>query len=245
MKIGRFLESGKVIEGRIEGDEVVTPDGGRLRIENLEYLSPVKPSKIICVGLNYVDHAKELKMEIPGNPILFMKPPSAVIGHEGKVKYPNMTQKLDYEAELAIVIGKKCKDVPAKNALDVIMGYTCFNDITARDLQEKDVQWTRAKSFDTFAPIGPHIVTKDKIDPDSLDIKMFVNGELCQNSNTKNFIFDVSHLIEFVSEVMTLYPGDVIATGTPPGVGQVKPGDKMEVVIEGIGTLRNYVSRAA
>lgn len=241
MKIGRFLESGKVIEGRIEGDEVVTPDGGRLRIENLEYLSPVKPSKIICVGLNYVDHAKELKMEIPGNPILFMKPPSAVIGHEGKVKYPNMTQKLDYEAELAIVIGKKCKDVPAKNALDVIMGYTCFNDITARDLQEKDVQWTRAKSFDTFAPIGPHIVTKDKIDPDSLDIKMFVNGELCQNSNTKNFIFDVSHLIEFVSEVMTLYPGDVIATGTPPGVGQVKPGDKMEVVIEGIGTLRNYV----
>lgn len=242
MKIGRFLESGKVIEGRIEGDEVVTPDGGRLRIENLEYLSPVKPSKIICVGLNYVDHAKELKMEIPGNPILFMKPPSAVIGHEGKVKYPNMAQKLDYEAELAIVIGKKCKDVPAKNALDVIMGYTCFNDITARDLQEKDVQWTRAKSFDTFAPIGPHIVTKDKIDPDSLDIKMFVNGELCQNSNTKNFIFDVSHLIEFVSEVMTLYPGDVIATGTPPGVGQVKPGDKMEVVIEGIGTLRNYVS---
>lgn len=242
MKIGRFLESGKVIEGRIEGDEVVTPDGDRLRIENLEYLSPVKPSKIICVGLNYVDHAKELKMEIPGNPILFMKPPSAVIGHEGKVKYPNMTQKLDYEAELAIVIGKKCKDVPAKNALDVIMGYTCFNDITARDLQEKDVQWTRAKSFDTFAPIGPHIVTKDKIDPDSLDIKMFVNGELCQNSNTKNFIFDVSHLIEFVSEVMTLYPGDVIATGTPPGVGQVKPGDKMEVVIEGIGTLRNYVS---
>jgi 4-hydroxyphenylacetate degradation bifunctional isomerase/decarboxylase decarboxylase subunit len=242
MKIGRFLESGKVIEGRIEGDEVVTPDGGRLRIENLEYLSPVKPSKIICVGLNYVDHAKELKMEIPGNPILFMKPPSAVIGHEGKVKYPNMTQKLDYEAELAIVIGKKCKDVPAKNALDVIMGYTCFNDITARDLQEKDVQWTRAKSFDTFAPIGPHIVTKDKIDPDSLDIKMFVNGELCQNSNTKNFIFGVSHLIEFVSEVMTLYPGDVIATGTPPGVGQVKPGDKMEVVIEGIGTLRNYVS---
>jgi 4-hydroxyphenylacetate degradation bifunctional isomerase/decarboxylase decarboxylase subunit len=242
MKIGRFLESGKVIEGRIEGDEVVTPDGGRLRIENLEYLSPVKPSKIICVGLNYVDHAKELKMEIPGNPILFMKPPSAVIGHEGKVKYPNMTQKLDYEAELAIVIGKKCKDVPAKNALDVIMGYTCFNDITARDLQEKDVQWTRAKSFDTFAPIGPHIVTKDRIDPDSLDIKMFVNGELCQNSNTKNFIFDVPNLIEFVSEVMTLYPGDVIATGTPPGVGQVKPGDKMEVVIEGIGTLRNYVS---
>ncbi len=242
MKLGRFLDRGKVIEGRIEGDEVVIPDGSRLRIEDLKYLSPVKPTKIVCVGLNYVDHAKELGMEIPENPILFMKPPSAVIGHEGKVKYPKMTRKLDYEAEFAIVIGEKCKNVPAKNAFDVIKGYTCFNDITARDLQEKDRQWTRAKSFDTFAPIGPHVVTEDEIDPHDLDIKMFVNGELRQDSNTKNFIFDIPYLIEFVSEVMTLYPGDVIATGTPPGVGQVKPGDKMEVTIEGIGTLRNYVS---
>lgn len=242
MKLGRFLDRDKVVGGRIEGDEVVTPDGSRLRIEDLEYLSPVKPSKIVCVGLNYVDHAKELRMEIPENPILFIKPPSAVIGHEGRVEYPKMTQKLDYEAELAIVIGKKCRNVLAKDAFEVIKGYTCFNDITARDLQEKDGQWTRAKSFDTFAPIGPHIVTKDEIDPHNLDMKMFVNGELRQDSNTKNFIFDAPYLIEFISEVMTLYPGDVIATGTPPGVGQVKPEDKMEVTIKGIGTLRNYVS---
>ncbi|MEE9474685.1 MAG: fumarylacetoacetate hydrolase family protein [Candidatus Hydrothermarchaeaceae archaeon] len=241
MKLGRFLDRDKVIEGRIEGDEVVTPDGSRLRIEDLKYLSPIKPTKIVCVGLNYVDHAKELGMEIPENPILFMKPPSAVIGHEGKGKYTKMTQRLDYEAEFAIVIGEKCKNVPAKNAFDVIKGYTCFNDVTARDLQEKDGQWTRAKSFDTFAPIGPHVVTEDEIDPHDLDIKMFVNGELRQDSNTKNFIFDTPYLVEFVSEVMTLYPGDVIATGTPPGVGQVKPGDKMEVTIEGIGTLRNHV----
>jgi 4-hydroxyphenylacetate degradation bifunctional isomerase/decarboxylase decarboxylase subunit len=242
MKIGRFLDKGKAIEGRIEGDGIVTPEGNRLRIEDLEYLSPVNPSKIVCVGLNYVDHAKELKMEIPEEPILFMKPPSAVIGHGGIVKYPKMTRKLDYEAELAIVIGKKCRDVPVEDAFGVIKGYTCFNDVTARDLQEKDGQWTRAKSFDTFAPIGPHIVTKDKIDPHNLNIKMFVNGKLCQDSNTKNFIFDVPHLIAFISEVMTLHPEDVIATGTPPGVGQVRQGDKMEVVIEGIGTLRNHVS---
>ncbi len=242
MKLGRFLDGAKVIEGKIEGDEVVAPDGSRLKIENLKYLSPVKPSKIVCIGLNYADHAKELKMEIPETPILFIKPPSAVIGHEGDVEYPKIVQKLDYEAELAIVIDKKCRNVPAERALDVIKGYTCFNDVTARDLQEKDGQWTRAKSFDTFAPIGPHIVTKDEIDPCNLDIKMFVNGELRQDSNTKNFIFDVPYLIEFVSGVMTLYPGDVITTGTPPGVGHVKPEDKMEVTIEGVGTLRNYVS---
>lgn len=243
MKLGRFLYEEEAIEGVIEGDEIVTTDSGRLKIEGLQYLSPVQPSKIVCVGLNYVDHAKELGMEIPEEPILFMKPPSAVIGHEENVEYPKMAQRLDYEAELAIVIGEKCKDVPAKNAFDVIKGYTCFNDITARDLQEKDGQWTRAKSFDTFAPIGPCTVTKDEIDPQNLDIKMFVNGELHQDSNTENLIFDIPYLIEFISEVMTLYPEDVIATGTPPGVGRVEPGDKMEVVIEGIGTLENYVSR--
>lgn len=243
MKLGRFLYRGKAIEGRIEGDEVVATGGTRLKVEDLEYLSPVTPSKIVCVGLNYVDHAKELGMEIPEEPILFMKPPSAVIEHGGEVKYPEVTRKLDYEAELAVVIGEKCRSVPAKSAFDVIKGYTCFNDITARDLQEKDGQWTRAKSFDTFAPVGPYIVTKDEIEPHNLSIKMFVNGELRQDSNTENFIFDVLYLVGFISEVMTLYPGDVIATGTPPGVGQVEKGDTMEVAIEGIGTLINYVSQ--
>jgi 2-keto-4-pentenoate hydratase/2-oxohepta-3-ene-1,7-dioic acid hydratase in catechol pathway len=181
-------------------------------------------------------------MEIPDEPILFLKAPSAVIGHEDIVRYPRTTQKLDHEAELAIVIGKKCKEVKASNAYDVIEGYTCFNDLTARDLQKLNRQWTRAKSFDTFAPIGPHIVTKDEIDPSNLDIKMLVNGKIRQDSNTKNLVFDVPSLIEFISEIMTLNPGDVIATGTPPGIGSVKPGDVMEVEIGGIGTLRNSVS---
>jgi 4-hydroxyphenylacetate degradation bifunctional isomerase/decarboxylase decarboxylase subunit len=242
MKIGRFLEGDKVIEGRIEGKEVVTKSDERRKIKDLKYLSPVTPSKIICVGLNYIDHAKELNMGIPQEPILFLKAPSAVIGHEDIVRYPQTTQKLDHEAELAIVIGKKCKEVKARNAYDVIEGYTCFNDLTARDLQKLNGQWTRAKSFDTFAPIGPHIVTKDEIDPHNLNIKMLVNGEIRQDSNTKNLIFDVPSLIEFISEIMTLNPEDIISTGTPPGIGQVKPGDEMEVKIEGIGTLRNSVS---
>ena len=202
----------------------------------------LNPSKIVCVGLNYVDHAKELKMEITKEPILFLKPPSAIIGHEDIVRYPKMAKRVDYEAELAIVIDKKCKDVSREYAFDVIKGYTCFNDVTARDIQERDGQWTRAKSFDTFAPVGPHIVTKDEIDPSDLNIKMLVNGEIRQDSNTRNLIFDVPSLIEFISEIMTLNPDDIIATGTPPGVGPVKQGDKMEVKIEGIGTLVNNVS---
>ncbi|MBU2560254.1 fumarylacetoacetate hydrolase family protein [archaeon] len=242
MKIGRFLNGGKVVEGRIEDGEVVTKSDERLKIKDLKYLSPVNPSKIICVGLNYVDHAKELDMELPHEPILFLKAPSAVIGHEDIVRYPRTTQKLDHEAELAIVIGKKCKEVKAEDAYDVIEGYTCFNDLTARDLQKLNMQWTRAKSFDTFAPIGPHIVTKDEIDPSNLNIKMLVNGEIRQDSNTKNLIFDVPSLIEFISEIMTLNPEDIISTGTPPGIGPVKKGDEMEVKIEGIGTLRNRVS---
>lgn len=242
MKIGRFLYQGKIIEGRIKGENVLLSGGERVRLDGLKYLSPTAPSKIVCAGLNYLDHAKELKMQIPVSPVLFLKPPSAVIGHKEKVKYPKMTKKLDYEAELAIVIGKKCKNVPAKKAFEVIRGYTCLNDITARDLQEEDGQWTRSKSFDTFAPIGPYLVTKDEIDPGDLEIKMTVNNKLCQKSNTKNFIFDIPILIEFISEVMTLFPGDIISTGTPPGIGRIKPGDKMEVEIEGIGTLVNYVS---
>ena len=241
VKIGRFLDRSNVIEGRIEDDEVITPDGMRLRIEDLKYLSPVTPSKIIGVGLNYVDHAKELEMEVPEEPILFLKPPSAIIGHEGAVEYPKIVKKLDFEAELAIVIGKECRNVPEEDAFDVIKGYTCFNDITARVLQEHDSQWTRAKGFDTFAPVGPHVVTKDGIDPHNLDIKMFLNDELCQDSNTKYFRFDIPYLIAYISSVMTLRPADIIATGTPPGVRHVKPGDKMEVVIEEIGTLRNHV----
>ncbi len=198
-----------------------------------------KPSKIVCVGLNYIDHAKELNMRIPDEPIIFLKPPSAVIFNNQKIVYPNISKQVDYEAELAVVIGKKCKNVSEKNSKKYILGYACLNDVTARDLQKKDEQWTRAKSFDTFCPLGPHIVSG--INPDNLKIELFLNGKLKQSSNTKNLIFKVEKLVSFISKIMTLEKYDVIATGTPVGVGPVKIGDKIEVKIEKIGTLTNFV----
>lgn len=205
---------------------------------NINFLKQ-KPSKIICVGLNYKDHAKELNMPLPDEPILFMKPVTALIGPEEDIIYPEMSERVDYEAELAIVIGKKAKDVSKEDALEYIGGFTCLNDVTARDLQKKDGQWTRAKSFDTFCPVGPKVV-KD-IDPNNVKIQSFLNGELKQDLNTSNLIFDVEEIVSFISKIMTLNPGDIIATGTPPGIGPMKKGDKIEVKIEGIGTLRNYV----
>jgi len=199
-----------------------------------------KPSKIVAVGLNYKEHAKELGMKTAAAPIIFLKPASAVIYNNEKIIYPKMSGQVDYEAELAVVIGKKCRNVTEKNAHKYIMGYTCLNDVTARDLQKKDGQWTRAKSFDTFCPIGPRIVSG--IDPNNLKIELFLNGKLKQSSNTKNLIFKVEKLVSFISQVMTLEKNDVIATGTPVGVGPVKPGDKLEVKIEKIGTLTNYVA---
>jgi 4-hydroxyphenylacetate degradation bifunctional isomerase/decarboxylase decarboxylase subunit len=241
VKIGRFLYDGKVVQGVFREGEVEV-EGKRLGLSRLKFLPPVEPSKIICVGLNYVDHAKELKMPPPEEPVIFMKPSTAVIGHEEDIILPRSSARIDYEAELAVVIGEKCKGVSEDEAYEVIQGYTAFNDVTARDLQAKDGQWTRAKSFDTFAPLGPYIVTQDEIDdPRDLSIKLFLNGELRQDSRTKNLIFDIPYLIEFISGVMTLNPGDVIATGTPPGVGEVEAGDIVEIEIEKIGVLRNYV----
>ncbi len=249
MKIGRFKFDDESIYGIIKRSEVeiiedlrLKSSGEKIKLEKLKFLAPAEPSKIICIGLNYVDHAKELKMEIAQEPIIFLKPPTAVIGHEENIVYPAASKQVDYEAELGVVIGENCKNVKRENAHEVILGYTCFNDVTARDLQKKDGQWTRAKSFDTFAPLGPCIVTKDEIrNPQNLNIKLRLNGKIKQNSNTKNFIFDISFLVEFVSEIMTLNQGDVIATGTPPGVGSVKKGDTTEIEIERIGILRNFV----
>jgi 2-keto-4-pentenoate hydratase/2-oxohepta-3-ene-1,7-dioic acid hydratase in catechol pathway len=191
------------------------------------------------VGLNYVDHAKELKMEIPEEPILFMKPPSSLLGPDENIVYPAMSQQLDYEAELAVVLKKKARFVTEEQAREVILGYTCSNDVTARDLQKKDGQWTRAKSFDTFAPLGPCIATD--LDPNHLKIELFLNGEKKQSSSTSNMIFNCARLVSFVSQIMTLLPGDVIMTGTPPGVGPMKVADTVEVAIEGIGSLKNSV----
>ena len=198
------------------------------------------PSKVVAVGLNYRDHARELKMDIPGYPLIFMKPSTSVIGEGDPIVFPVQTQELHYEGELGIVIGKRARNVPAGKARDFIAGYTCANDVTARDLQRLDGQWTRAKSFDTFCPLGPRIVSD--MDPTALEIMTRVNGEVKQRSTTANMIFDVYDLVSFISGIMTLLPGDVIITGTPPGVGPLLPGDTVEVEIEGIGTLTNTVT---
>ncbi|MDK2892733.1 fumarylacetoacetate hydrolase family protein [Methanohalophilus sp.] len=239
--IGRFSDGNKQFHARVEGNTVTSMESNvSYDIDMLDILPPVIPSKIICIGLNYRDHAKELHMDIPEEPLLFMKPSSAVIGHKGHIVYPSISQRVDYEAELAVVIGEKCRNVH-ENAEDFILGYTCFNDVTARDLQQKDGQWTRAKSFDTFAPMGPFIVEASDFDFEDVSISCRVNGSTKQDSRTSNLIFDVPFLIEFISSIMTLEKGDVIATGTPPGVGPLKREDVVEVEIEGVGILENEV----
>lgn len=195
--------------------------------------------KIVAVGLNYKDHAKELGMEIPKEPIIFLKPATAIIKNGDSIIYPQQSQRVDYEAELAVVIKKKAHMVPKEMAAEYILGYTCANDVTARDLQKKDGQWTRAKSFDTFCPLGP--VITDEINPDNVSIKLYVNNELKQEGHTRNLIFDVPFLVSFISNVMTLFPGDVVLTGTPKGVGPLEAGDIVSVEIEGIGTLTNNI----
>lgn len=243
IKIGRFQLEERTFFGALLQDKVIDLSSQEKKIyslEELKILAPVLPSKIIGVGLNYRDHAEELKMSLPQEPILFLKPPTTVIGHEEVILLPPESAEVHYEGELAIVIGKELyRPTKYKEVEEAILGYTCFNDVTARDLQRKDGQWTRSKSFNTFAPVGPFIV-KD-IDPDNLSLKTRINGKVVQNSNTSELIFKPIELVYFISQVMTLLPGDIIATGTPPGVGPLKSGDVVEVEIENIGTLRNYV----
>ncbi len=203
------------------------------------WLVKLKPSKIIAVGLNYRDHAAEMKEKLPQSPILFLKPPSAVIFNNDAIVYPAQTQELHYEAELAVVIKDKIKNISEAEAPKHILGFTCANDVTARDLQRRDGQWTRAKSFDTFCPLGPQIVSN--ISPDHLAINLYLNGEKKQSSNTSNLIFKVNYLVAFISQVMTLLPEDVILTGTPAGIGPMQVGDEVRVEIEGIGSLVNKI----
>jgi len=248
MKIGRFFYANKTFFGLVEDSivkvvkslEPLKLGKESYSIEDLKILPPVKPSKIVCVGLNYKDHAKELGLELPESPVLFLKPPTCVIGHNDSIIYPqHMSSQVDYEGELAVVIKKECRNIKPQEADEYILGYTCANDVTARDLQPKNGQWTVAKSFDTFLPLGP-IIT-DEIDPNNSPIKTYLNGKLVQNSNTSNFIFTVQELVSYVSSIMTLKPFDVIITGTPSGIGSMKKGDVVEVEIEGIGRLTNYV----
>ncbi len=251
MKIVRFSVGARVRYGILNDDTIHLINGDELRevdsqarcykLRAVTLLAPCQPSKIVALGINYKSHAKEFKHELPQTPLLFLKPPTAVIGTDHAIIYPEMSQQVDYEGELAIVIRKQASHVPVKNALDYVLGYTCFNDVTARDLQRKDGQWTRAKGFDTFAPIGPWIETE--LDPSNLVLETYLNGELKQKGNTSDLIFSVPEIVSFVSSVMTLLPGDIIATGTPSGVGPMKPGDTVDVRIQGIGTLTNRVEK--
>jgi 2-keto-4-pentenoate hydratase/2-oxohepta-3-ene-1,7-dioic acid hydratase in catechol pathway len=236
--IRRFRKDNEVFFGTVDGD-TVNSGNREYKLSELKILPPTVPTKIVCTGLNYVDHANELNYPIPKWPVLFIKPSTTVIGHMENIEYPTMSSQVEYEGEMAIIISERCKNV--KNPEAVILGYTGINDVTARDIQRKDVQWTRAKSFDTFAPIGPFITTD--INPGDARIETRVNGKTRQKSNTKNLIFDVNDLVRFISEVMTLNAGDVIATGTPYGVGELLIGDTVEIELEGAGVLSNNVIR--
>ncbi len=251
MKIVRFRAAGKTRYGVLEGTHIVeyagTPYGTfkkarkRYALRQAVLLAPVVPSKIVAVGLNYRDHAEEMSLPVPAEPRIFFKPLSALCGPDDPIVFPPQSRRVEYEGELAVVIKKRCRSVPAERAREYVLGYTCLNDVTARDLQERDRQPTRAKAFDSFCPVGPCIATD--IDPNGVDIETWVNGERRQASNTKNFIFPVEDIVARISAVMTLLPGDVIATGTPAGIGPMEPGDKVEVRIEGIGALKNPVIR--
>ena len=209
-------------------------------LEEVVLLSPVQASKIVAVGVNYASHAEEFQKEPPPEPLLFLKPSSAIIGPGERIRTPGVSRRVDYEAELAVIMGRTAKSIQPQEAPQYILGYTCFNDVTARDLQKRDGQWTRAKGFDTFAPMGPCIATG--LDPRDLNIQCRLNGQLKQSASTAEMIFDVYALISYISNVMTLLPGDVVTTGTPSGVGPMQPGDEIEVSIDGIGSLRNSVA---
>jgi 2-keto-4-pentenoate hydratase/2-oxohepta-3-ene-1,7-dioic acid hydratase in catechol pathway len=251
MKIARYESDGVVRFGLIDpaagkvreiaGDpfDGVRATGVVRRLDEVRLLAPVAPGKIVAVGLNYRDHAREMGKKIPEEPLLFLKAPSALNHPGGEIVYPRQSERVDYEAELAVVIGRTAKDVAGRDAAGYILGYTCLNDVTARDLQVRDVQYTRAKGFDTFAPIGPWIETD--LDPSGLPVRCVVNGETRQDGNTREMGATVPRLLEFISAVMTLYPGDVIATGTPPGVGPMQVGDEVTVEVGGIGALTNRV----
>ncbi len=215
------------------------PDGRSYPVDQVRLLVPCLPSKVVGVGFNYRRHAQELDFKLPERPALFLKPLTTIVGPADPVVYPEMSRQVEYEGELAVVIGRTARRVSLEEALDCILGYTCANDVTARDLQSKDSQWTVAKGFDTFCPLGPAVVTR--LDPSVLTVTTSVNGAVRQHGSVSDLIFTVPELVSYISRVMTLLPGDVILTGTPAGVGPVRPGDRMQVTIEGIGSLENPV----
>jgi 2-keto-4-pentenoate hydratase/2-oxohepta-3-ene-1,7-dioic acid hydratase in catechol pathway len=261
MKYCRFQQSGQANFGiveSVEGDDVIsgiiddpyTSNLQELRLQKISpislakapLLAPVQPSKIVCIGRNYREHAAELGHEAPKEPLMFLKPPSALLDPGQKIIRPKISARIDHEGELGVIMGKRCRHLrPDEDVRDYILGYTCVNDVTARDLQNKDGQWTRSKGFDTFCPVGP-IVTNE-LDPwAGVGVETRVNGQLRQQGNTRNFIFALDVVVRHITQVMTLFPGDLIATGTPSGVGPLLAGDTVEITIQGIGTLKNPVA---
>jgi len=256
VRIARFTDGSEpgfgVVEGSVEEGTAevagIAPHpfgafsftGVRRPLGDVRLLAPVLPSKVLCVGKNYADHAREMGGEAPARPVLFLKPSTSVAGPGDPIVLPPDSERVDYEGELAVVIGRLCRDVPVERALEVVLGYTCANDVTARDQQAADGQWTRAKGHDTFCPIGPWIETE--LDPADLALRTTVDGELRQNSRTKLLVHDVPTLIAYMSAAMTLLPGDVLLTGTPSGVGLLRAGQTAAVTVEGVGTLTNPVT---
>jgi 2-keto-4-pentenoate hydratase/2-oxohepta-3-ene-1,7-dioic acid hydratase in catechol pathway len=249
VRIARFVVGDEVEFGVVEGDEVApitghpfapfTFAGYRHPLSEVKLLAPVIPSKVVAIGKNYADHAAEMGGEPPTAPLVFLKPSTAVVGPGADIVYPPSSSQVDFEGELAVVIGRLCKDVPEDVAPEVVLGYTCANDVTARDQQHSDGQWTRAKGHDTFCPLGPWVATG--VDAGDVTLTTTVNGEVRQRGSTRDLIHGVPALIAYVSAVMTLLPGDVILTGTPAGVGPLRPGDEVSVTADGIGTLTNRV----
>jgi 2-keto-4-pentenoate hydratase/2-oxohepta-3-ene-1,7-dioic acid hydratase in catechol pathway len=250
MRIARFSTDDGVSFGVIEDDSIAAIaahpfgelrfTGRRFPLADVRLVAPILPSKVVAIGKNYADHAREMGGEPPAEPVIFLKPSTSVIGPGEPIAYPQkLSERVDYEGELAVVIGRLCRDVPVERAADVILGYTCANDVTARDLQKRDGQWARGKGFDTFCPIGPWIETS--ADPADLAITTAVNGSVRQESRTSLLLHGVPALIAYVSQVMTLLPGDVILTGTPAGVGPLEIGDEVAVTVESVGTLTNRI----
>jgi 2-keto-4-pentenoate hydratase/2-oxohepta-3-ene-1,7-dioic acid hydratase in catechol pathway len=225
--------SGRVQYGMAGSD---VPEGARI-------LPPCSPSKIVCVGRNYREHARELGNEVPAEPLIFLKPPSSLIGDGDPIVYPAISSRVDFEGELGLIVGRRCRNLRPGEAESAILGFTCVNDVTARDLQKQDGQWTRGKGFDTFCAAGPWMVPRDEVRFEDLRVKTYVDGELKQDGSVQDMIFGLDVILTYVTRFMTLEPGDLIATGTPPGVGPMLPGCTVAVEIAGIGSLRNPVER--
>jgi 2-keto-4-pentenoate hydratase/2-oxohepta-3-ene-1,7-dioic acid hydratase in catechol pathway len=249
VRIARFSLEGNVAFGVLEGDALdvikghpfadFERSGQKIPLEKVRLLSPVLPNKVVAIGRNYSEHARELGNTVPDVPVVFFKPSTSVVGPDDPIVYPGFSAEVHHEAELAVVIGRMCKEVPRDRVQDVILGYTCANDVTARDVQRAEEQWARAKGFDTSCPLGPWVVTD--LDPADVAVQCTVNGEQRQLGRTSEMVRSVADLVVHISEAMTLLPGDVILTGTPAGVGPLNVGDEVAVTIEGIGTLTNKV----